>query len=132
MAMNDLISNYLTRVRNAIVAGYDNVSGVPSSNIIVAISEVLKSEGYIKGFEVTQIGVKRTISVDLKSYRGKNVITEIKRVSKPGRRVYAKADEIPYIKEGLGIAVLSTTKGVVSDSKARELGLGGEVLCKVS
>jgi len=131
MAMNDLIANYLTRVRNAIMAAHESVDGIPCSNVIVDISKVLKEEGFIKDYSVTELGPRKTISVDLKYKKGNNVISKIERVSKPGRRVYAQAQEIPYIREGLGVAVVSTSKGVLSDSKARELNVGGEVICKV-
>lgn len=131
MTMNDLVSNYLTRIRNAIIAHHESVSAIPCSNVIVDISKVLKEEGYIKDYHVTQVGARRTVSVDLKFYRGKNVISKIERMSKPGRRMYADARNIPYIRKGLGLAVISTSRGVLSDAKARELNVGGEVVCRV-
>ncbi len=131
MTMNDLVANYLTRVRNAIIAHHENVDAIPCSNVIVEISRVLKEEGYIKDYHVTQVGARRTISVDLKFYKGKNVISKIERISKPGRRIYAAADTVPYVRKGLGLAVISTSKGVLSDAKARELNVGGEVICRV-
>jgi small subunit ribosomal protein S8 len=131
MAMNDLVSNYLTRVRNAILAGKENVSGIPSSKIIEEISRVLKEEGYINDFRINEINGKKTVSIDLKYYRNKSVISNIERVSTTGRRVYSQSSQIPYIREGLGISIVTTSKGVMTDAKARELNVGGEIVCKV-
>ncbi len=131
MAMHDLISNYLTRVRNAYLAGHENVSNIPSSKILEEISRVLKETGYIRDYRVNEVGGRKTLSIDLK-YRGnKSVISHIERVSKLGRRVYVGADEIPYVKEGLGVAVLTTNRGVMTDAQAREARVGGEVVCRV-
>ena len=131
MAMNDLISNYLTRIRNGILAGKENVSGIPSSKIIEEISKVLKEEGYISDFRINELNGKKTVSVDLKYYRNKSVISNIERVSSSGRRVYSQSAEIPFIREGLGISIVTTSKGVMTDAKARELNVGGEIICKI-
>jgi small subunit ribosomal protein S8 len=129
--MNDLASNYLTRLRNAILAGKENVSGIPSSKLVEELSRVLKEEGYIRDFHVNDINGKKTIAVDIKYYNAKSVITKIEKVSRLGRRVYVQAKEIPYVREGLGISIVSTSKGVMTDEKARELNVGGEIICKV-
>ena len=131
MTMSDLVSNYLTRIRNGILAEKENVSGIPSSKIIEEISRVLKEEGYIKDFRINEIEGKKTVSVDIKYFNGKSVISNIEKVSKPGRRVYSQTKEIPYIRRGLGISVLSTSRGVMTDAKAREMNVGGEIVCKV-
>lgn len=131
MTMNDLVSNYLTRIRNAILAGKENVSGIPSSKILEEISRVLKEEGFITDFRINEVDGKKTVSVDLKYYRNKSVISNIERVSTAGRRVYSQVTEIPYIREGLGVAIVTTSKGVMTDAKARELNIGGEIICKV-
>ncbi|HOW51958.1 MAG TPA: 30S ribosomal protein S8 [bacterium] len=129
--MNDLISNYLTRLRNAIRAEHETVVGIPSSRIVEGISQVLKEEGYISDFRLTDVGAKKTIAVDIRYHRGKPVISHIERVSKPGRRVYMPAKDIPHVRSGLGICVVSTSKGVLTDKKARELNVGGELLCNL-
>lgn len=129
--MNDLVANYLTCIRNAIRTNQKTVVGIPCSTLIEGISRVLKEEGYLDDFRVTEIGSKRTIAVDIRCYKGRPVISHLERVSKPGRRVYVSAADIPYVRTGLGIAVLSTSHGILSDKKAREIKAGGEVLCKV-
>ncbi len=131
MAINDLVSNYLTRIRNAIMAKHETVTGIPASNLIEQISKVLKDEGYISDYRIVEIGPKKTVSVDIKYYKGVSVITKIERISRPGIRVYAKTEEIPYVRAGLGISVISTSKGVFSDKKAREMNVGGEIICRV-
>ena len=131
MTMSDLVSNYLTRIRNGILAGKENVSGIPSSKIIEEVSRVLKEEGFIKDFRINEIEGKKTASVDIKYYNGKSVISSIEKVSKPGRRVYSQAKEIPYIRRGLGVSIVSTSSGVMTDAKAREMNVGGEIICKV-
>lgn len=131
MTMNDLVSNYLTRVRNAILAGKETVSGIPSSKILEEISRVLKEEGYICDYRVNELDGKKTIAVDLKYYRNKSVISNIERVSTAGRRVYSQSKEIPFVREGLGISIVTTSKGVMTDAKARELNVGGEIICRV-
>lgn len=129
--MNDMIANYLTRVRNAIRSEKETVVGIPSSRLIEGISQVLKEEGYINDFRVTEIGSKRTVAVDIRYYNGRPVISHLERVSKPGCRVYLPIADLPHVRAGLGILVLSTSRGIMSDRKARELKVGGEVLCRV-
>lgn len=133
MSMNDPIADLLTRIRNAQKAGEMKVKA-PASRVKVAILKVLQSEGYIEGFnEVAVEGKKalKNLSIDLKYYQGKPVIEKIKRISKGGLRIYKPADELPVVKAGLGIAIISTSKGVMSDRTARTQRLGGEVLCIV-
>ena len=131
MTMTDPIADMLTRIRNAIQAKHPSVE-MPSSTVKVAIAEVLREEGYIKGFAVNGEGYQKKLKVDLK-YVGKNepIVTGIKRVSKPGLRVYAGADEIPRVYGGLGVAILSTSKGVMSGGRARRERVGGEVICHI-
>jgi small subunit ribosomal protein S8 len=131
MAMTDPIADLLTRIRNAGMAQHPKMD-IPSSNVKVAIAEVLKDLGYIKNFKVINDDLQGVLRVYLK-YDGQNaaVIHEITRVSKPGRRVYVGQDDIPRIKNGLGAAILSTSKGVMDDVAAREAKVGGEVLCTV-
>lgn len=136
MTMTDPIADMLTRVRNAVMAGHTLVA-IPSSKMKVAIAGILKQEGFIEDFEVVEAentGFK-VLRVKLKYVGDRRdrqpVISGLERVSKPGRRVYAKRTEIPWILSGLGIAILSTSKGVMSGRVARKEGLGGEILCKV-
>jgi small subunit ribosomal protein S8 len=131
MAMTDPIADLLTRIRNAGMAQHPKMD-IPSSNVKVAIAEVLKELGYIKNFKVISDDLQGVLRLYLK-YDGQNtaVIHEITRVSKPGRRVYVGQDDIPRIKNGLGAAILSTSKGVMDDVAAREANVGGEVLCTV-
>ena len=131
MSMSDPIADMLTRVRNGQAAEKATVS-MPSSKGKVAIAEVLKNEGYIADFSVEENGAKPVLNIDLKYYQGKPVIEEIKRVSRPGLRIYKSTDELPKIQNGLGIAIISTSKGVMTDSQARAAQQGGEVLCTVS
>ncbi len=131
MAMNDLVSNFLTRIRNGIMAKHDTVQGIPCSKVVENTARVLKEEGYINDYRVSEVGVKKTISVDLKYRNGESVITKIERASKPGRRVYESAAEVRYVKAGLGIAVVTTSRGVMTDRKAREMNVGGEIVCRV-
>jgi len=129
MTMSDPIADMLTRIRNANTAKHDVVE-VPSSKMKKAISEILLNEGYIKGFEVKEDGVKSTIRITLKYGKDKNekVISGIKKISKPGLRVYADTDNLPKVLGGLGTAIISTNKGVITDKEARKLGVGGEVI----
>ena len=129
MTMSDPIADMLTRIRNANTAKHDVVE-VPSSKMKKAISEILLNEGYIKGFEVKEDGVKATIRITLKYGKDKNekVISGIKKISKPGLRVYADTDNLPKVLGGLGTAIISTNKGVITDKEARKLGVGGEVI----
>ena len=130
MSMSDPIADFLTRIRNAQMAGMKTVS-CPSSKIKVAISKVLEDEGYITGHSIDESGGKPVLNVDLKYYRGKPVIEEIKRVSRPGLRYYRGKEELPKNRAGLGIAILSTNKGLMTDKQAQAAGIGGEVLCTV-
>ncbi len=129
MTMSDPIADMLTRIRNANIAKHDVVE-VPASKMKKAISEILLNEGYIKGFEVKEDGVKSTIRMTLKYGKDKNekVISGIKKISKPGLRVYADTDNLPKVLGGLGTAIISTNKGVITDKEARKLGVGGEVI----
>lgn len=136
MSVSDPIADFLTRIRNAVMAGNQNVS-IPSSKIKVALAKILVEEGFIDGFEQVSIEDKPqdALRISLK-YVGerrdrKPVITGLKRVSKPGRRIYVGRGEIPWVQSGLGIAILTTPKGVVTGVRARQLGVGGEVLCEV-
>jgi small subunit ribosomal protein S8 len=128
--MTDPISDMLTRIRNAQMCGKNAVS-MPSSKLKAAIAQVLKDEGYIDGFAVRESGVKRDIEINLKYYAGQPVIEKLERVSRPGLRIYRGVDEIPKVLNGLGIAIVSTSRGVMTDRKARSQGVGGEVLCIV-
>ncbi len=131
MTLMDPIGDMFTRIRNGQMRLLSRVN-VPASNFRQQILEVLKSEGYISNFFVDkEDNNKKILKVDLKYYEGTPVIKEIKRVSKPGRRVYSRADSIPKIQNGLGLAILSTSKGVMSDNEAKKNNLGGEVICKV-
>jgi small subunit ribosomal protein S8 len=129
--MTDPIADMLTRIRNAQQANKFDVS-MPSSKVKVSIAKVLEEEGYITAFNVNEVEGKATLTVTLKYFEGKSVISEINRVSRPGLRVYKSANELPRIIGGLGVAIVSTSKGVMADRKARALGQGGEVLCAVS
>lgn len=131
MSMTDPIADMLTRIRNAQQANKVDVS-MPSSKVKVSIAEVLKDEGYVSAFNVNEVEGKATLTVTLKYFEGKAVISEINRVSRPGLRVYKSANELPRVVGGLGVAIVSTSKGVMADRKARALGQGGEVLCAVS
>lgn len=131
MTMTDPIADMLTRIRNGVRSRHQVVE-MPSSTVKVAVAEVLRDEGYIKGFSVQGEGPKKTLRIE-PSYTGKQepVLTNLRRVSKPGLRVYTGADKIPRVYGGLGVAILSTSKGVMSGSQARRQRLGGEVLCHV-
>ena len=131
MNVTDPIGDMLTRIRNAQQRGKSKVVS-PSSRLRERVLEVLQSEGYIRGFAVTEQGNGQAeLEVELKYFDGEPVIREIKRVSKPGRRVYASVSDLPTIYNGLGVAIMSTSKGVMSDSDARENNVGGEVICTV-
>ena len=130
MSMSDPISDMLTRIRNGQSANKVTVD-IPSSNVKQAIAKVLKDEGFIEDFSVTQEGVKSTIVVTLKYYMGEPVISKVRRVSRPGLRTYKSVDELPRVIGGMGIAIISTSNGVMSDRAARAAGHGGEVLCTV-
>ena len=132
MTMSDPIADMLTRIRNANTAKHDTVD-VPASKMKLAIAQILLDEGFIKKFEVIENGNFKTIHITLKYGVDKNdkIITGIKRISKPGLRVYANKEELPRVLGGLGIAIISTNQGIVTDKKARELQVGGEVLAYV-
>ena len=131
MAMSDPIADMLTRIRNAQLAEKASVS-MPSSKVKVAIAAVLKHEGYVDDFAVRQADGKPTLDIALKYYAGRPVIERIDRVSKPGLRIYKGAGDIPRVMNGLGVAIVSTPKGVMTDRKARASNTGGEVLCIVA
>ena len=131
MQITDPIADMLTRIRNANSAKHETVD-VPASNLKKAIAQILLEEGYIKSFEIVEDGTQGIIRIQLKYLAGKEkVISGLRRVSKPGLRVYAGADELPRVLKGLGIAIISTSKGVMTDKKARANHVGGEVLAFV-
>ena len=130
MNITDPIADMLTRIRNAGSAKHPTVD-IPASKMKKAIAEILLEEGYIKHFQIVNDGVQGTIKVTLKYSAGERAIMGLRRVSKPGLRVYAGADELPRVLRGLGIAIISTSKGVMTDKKAREANVGGEVLAFV-
>ena len=131
MTMTDPIADMLTRIRNANTVGHETVE-IPASKMKKAIAEILKEEGYITDFDVIEDDKQGMIKVTMKYGANKErVISGIKKISKPGLKVYAKADEVPKVLGGLGIAIISTSKGIVSDKEARKLGVGGEVICYV-
>lgn len=131
MSMNDPVSDMLTRIRNAQQAEKESVS-MPSSKLKVAIAKVLKDEGYIDDFAVRGESSKPELEVSLKYYAGSPVIEKIERVSRPGLRIYKPSRDIPRVMNGLGVAIVSTSQGVMTDRKARGMGIGGEVLCIVA
>ena len=131
MSMNDPIADMLTRIRNAQGVRMKTVT-MPASRTKLAIAEVLKDEGYILNFRESGEGASKELELELKYMGGKGVIDELRRVSKPGRRLYMGASDLPRVQDGLGIAIVSTSKGVMSDSRARREGHGGEVLCTVA
>ncbi len=126
MSMQDPIADMFTRIRNGQLASKVAVS-MPSSKVRVAIAKVLEAEGYIEGSSVTE-GVKPVLEVTLKYFEGKKVIDTIERVSRPGLRIYKKKDELPKVMGGLGVAIVSTSKGVMTDRAARKAGMGGEII----
>lgn len=130
MNMTDPIADMLTRVRNAIMARHTRVM-IPASKMKVAIAGILKEEGYIKDFDVVQDNPQGTLRISLRYVDKRPVLSQIKRVSKPGLRVYTRRDSIPRVRGGLGVAILSTPQGIMTGRKAYQLGLGGEVICYV-
>ncbi len=129
--MTDPIADMLTRIRNGNKANHTSVS-LPSSNEKRAIAQILLDEGYIKGFDVEEDNKQGILTIDLKyAEEGEKVITGLRRISKPGLRVYVKANEVPKVLDGLGNAIISTSKGLLTDKAARELNVGGEVMCYV-
>ena len=131
MTFVDPIGDMITRIRNAQMRRLSNVQ-IPSSKFRARILDVLKKEGFISGYKsISDSKTKESFSVDLKYNNGSPVIKEIKRVSKPGRRIYARADSIPKIQNGLGLAIVSTSKGIMTDNDARSKNIGGEIICRV-
>ena len=131
MSMTDPIADMLTRMRNAAAVGKPTVK-MPSSKTKVAIAKVLQDEGYIAGARVTEIGAKVELEIELKYYEGRPVIERMQRVSRSGLRQYRGKSELPKVLNGLGIAIISTSKGIMTDAQARQQGVGGEVLCFVA
>lgn len=130
MSMQDPLADMLTRIRNAQMAGKKTVQ-MPASKLKAAVAAVLLDEGYVGGVDTIEVGGKRNLVVSLKYFNGKPVIAEIDRKSRPGLRRYSSRDELPKVRGGLGVAIVSTSKGVMSDRAARAAGVGGEVLCTV-
>jgi len=129
--MSDPLADFLTRIRNGMQANFTSVD-IPLSKLKVRVADVLKKEGYIADYHVDEQGVQGTLTVDLKyGPNNEKVITGIRRVSKPGLRQYKKSDAIPQVMSGLGVGILSTSQGVISDREARKLNVGGELLCEV-
>jgi small subunit ribosomal protein S8 len=131
MSMSDPIADMLTRIRNGQMAGHASVV-MPSSKLKAAVAKLLADEGFVSTFSINENDGKAELSVDLKYFDGKPVIEMIKRVSRPGLRVYKNKDELPKVIGGLGIAVISTSKGIMTDRDARQAGIGGEVICYVA
>ena len=131
MSMTDPIADFLTRIRNGQLSGKTEVTS-PSSRVKLALAKVLKEEGYIDDFTVSEDGAKATVTVKLKYYEGRPVIDRIERVSRPGLRIYKGKDELPRILGGMGVAIVSTSRGLMTAREARAAGHGGEVLCVVS
>ncbi len=131
MQISDTIADLLTRIRNASTAKHATVD-IPASNVKKAITQILSDEGYIKGFQIVDDGKQGIIRVTLKYTDGRTpVITGLRRVSKPGLRIYSSCEDMPKVRKGLGIAIVSTSKGIMTDKKARELNVGGEVLAYI-
>ena len=131
MLVTDTIADMLTRIRNALIAKHETVD-VPCSNIKKSIAQILLAEGYIKAFELREDGVAKMIHITLKyGPNREKVITGLKRISRPGLRIYARKDKLPKVLNGLGIAVISTSRGIMTDREARKLGVGGEVMAYI-
>ncbi len=129
--MTDTIADMLTRIRNALTAKHESVD-VPASTVKKAIAEIMKEEGYIKDYKVVEDGIKKTLHIVLKYGPNKQrVIVGLKRISRPGLRVYARKDEIPRVLGGMGVAIVSTSRGIMTDREARKQGVGGEVLAYI-
>jgi small subunit ribosomal protein S8 len=131
MSMTDPIADMLTRIRNAQRAEKQSVA-IPASKVKAAIAQVLKDEGYVEDFAIRELEGRPTLEISLKYYAGKPVMEKIERVSRPGLRIYRPTDALPKVMNGLGVAIVSTSRGVMTDRKARGLGVGGEVLCVVA
>jgi small subunit ribosomal protein S8 len=132
MTMTDPVADMLTRIRNANTAGHNTVD-IPASKVKKSIAEILESEGYIGGFDFIEDDKQGVIKVTMKygATKKEKVISGLKKISKPGLKVYAKSDDVPRVLGGLGIAIISTSQGIISDKEARRLGIGGEVICYV-
>ncbi len=135
MSMTDPIADMLTRIRNAVRAGHEKVD-IPASKLKTNIAQILKDEGFINSYRIIKDGKQGIIRITLRYHTIKHhkkmpVLKDLKRVSKPGRRIYASKDELPLVRGGLGIAIISTSRGVLTDAAAREAGVGGEVVCEV-
>ena len=130
MPVTDKVADFLTRIRNAGSAKHKTVD-IPASRLKMDLAQILKDNGYIADFEKIEDTVQGTIRVTLKYYQRKHAIIEMIRISKPGRRIYAPADKLPRVRNGLGISIISTSKGVMSDKQARKFNVGGEVLCTI-
>ena len=130
MLITDPIADMLTRIRNALTAKHEDVL-VPASTVKKAIAEILLDEGYIKSYDIREDGVAKYIHIDLKYPNKQRVITGLKRISKPGLRIYARKDQLPKVLNGLGIAIISTSRGIMTDREARKQGVGGEVLAYI-
>ena len=130
MSLSDPIGDMIARIKNAQSRSHKNVE-LPSSNFKVKIADILKNEGFIKDFRVNKESNKATLSLELKYYSGNPVISTFERISKPGRRIFSSAEGLPKINNGLGIAIVSTPKGVMTDIDARKQRVGGEIICKV-
>lgn len=130
MPVTDQIADFLTRIRNAGKAGHKTVTA-PASKLKVAMCKILKEQGYIADYAIVEDKVQNQIKVTLKYYNREPAIRELKRVSKPGRRIYVSVDNLPRIKNGLGIAIISTSKGVLTDKEAKKFNVGGEFICSV-
>ena len=130
MSLSDPIGDMIARIKNALMRNHKKVA-LPSSNFKVKIADILKNEGFIKDYKIDKETSKPVLSVDLKYYSGNPVISTFERVSKPGRRIFSSAESLPKINNGLGIAIVSTPKGVMTDMDARKQKIGGEIICKV-
>ena len=130
MSMQDPMSDMLTRIRNAQMAGKTGVE-MPGSKLKAAVAAVLQDEGYIASFDTVDVDGKARLSIELKYYQGKPVIAEIDRISRPGLRKYSGKDDLPSVRNGLGVAIVSTSRGVMTERAARAAGVGGEVICTV-
>jgi small subunit ribosomal protein S8 len=131
MSVSDPLADLITRIRNGQRAGKTEVT-MPASSLKLSVCRVLQREGYIEGVEVTGDSKKPELNISLKYYKGQPVITDLQKVSKPGRRVYRSRDRLPAVLGGYGVAIISTSKGIMTDQEARDLGHGGEILCVVS
>lgn len=130
MSMSDPIADYLTRIRNAIKAEKKSVD-IPYSKFKANITDILLKASFINDYKVIESNNKKYLNIRFKFYQSNNVINGLKKISKPGRRVYVKAEKLPRVRNGLGIAIVSTSKGLITDKQARELGVGGEVVCYI-